>query len=703
MRPWTLRLVLLCLLVALGGAAGGAGAGVQPGQRDGLERRGVEKEEFVPGELIVRFREDVSAAGASSALQARGARGAGTLGAPGLRLVKLPRDASVTAEAAALERDPRVLYAEPNYIYELTALPNDPLFGQLWGLHQASDRDIDAPAAWNVTKGSAGVTVAVIDSGVAYGHPDLAPNMWVNSGEIPGNGIDDDGNGFVDDVRGWDFVQNDATPLDYNGHGTHVAGTIGARGNNKTGVTGVNWSVKMMALRAAGAGGNLPAAAIVNSVNYACMMGADVVNGSFGGPGFSATLRDAIKSVACQNTLFVFAAGNSGWNLETNTSTTNAYPCEYHRPAAAGGGDATNLICVAATNQNDVRASFSNYGATAVHLAAPGVGTLSSWPAYSDVAGTMDGMEGTNAEFNARWGNRMTVPGTPAWGRATEKKARGSYSLADSPGDDYANNMFNWIDRLVPMSLSGRVGCRVAYQMWIDSEFEFDWFDIWASSTGANPWVRAGSWTGYSNRFVPITDDISAFDGGNVFFRLLFESDEIFIDLDGVHIDDLHAECLALNGSAYEAISGTSMATPHVAGVAALYLAANPSFAPEDVKAAILGGVDPRPGLTGVVSTGGRLNAARTLGINPDDKKPNTTITAGPKGNVMAKKATFKFKSSEGGSTFQCKHMKGAWQACKSPKTYKRLGKGKHTFQVRAIDKAGNVDPTPAKRTWAIL
>ena len=198
-------------------------------------------------------------------------------------LVKLPEGASVTAAAQAFEDDPTVEFAEPNNISHLTAtLPNDPRFGDLWGLNQAADHDIDAPEAWDLNTGSGSVIVAVIDSGVSYTHPDLAPNIWIN--DDPAGGGDNDGNGKVDDTRGWDFVQEDNTPLDFNGHGTHVAGTIGAQGNNSAGITGVNWDVSIMPLRAADAFGGLTDADIAQAITYACANGADVVNGSFGGP-----------------------------------------------------------------------------------------------------------------------------------------------------------------------------------------------------------------------------------------------------------------------------------------------------------------------------------------------------------------------------------------------------------------------------------
>ena len=152
----------------------------------------------------------------------------------------------------------------------------------------------------------------MIDSGVSYTHPDLAPNIWINND--PADGIDNDGNGKVDDTRGWDFVQQDNTPLDFNGHGTHVAGTIGAQGNNGLGVTGVNWDVTIMPIRAGDAYGGLTDAIIASSINYACLNGADIVNRSFGGALSNPAVSNAIKSGACANTLFVFAAGNGDDN-----------------------------------------------------------------------------------------------------------------------------------------------------------------------------------------------------------------------------------------------------------------------------------------------------------------------------------------------------------------------------------------------------
>jgi subtilisin family serine protease len=697
-----LRLLALCAILTLFVVGvGGAGASLKDASTAGSTLGPIGAvTDYVPGELIVRFKSGVDASARSAALADEGAWATGSLGLPGLVRVKLPAGVSVEQSAAALEDDPTVLYAEPNYLRHIDVLPNDPLFPNLYGLSQPSDRDIDAPSAWNATRGSSNVIVAVIDSGVAYGHPDLNDNMWLN--DDPVDGIDNDGNGFPDDRHGWDFVQNDATPLDLNGHGTHVAGTIGAEGNNGVGVTGVNWDVSIMALRAADAGGSLSDAAIINSITYACANGADVVNGSFGGSGFSSGTANAIKSAPCANTLFVFAAGNSGWNLNGNTgSEDNAYPCEYHRPAAQGGADAVNVLCVAATGPSDALAGFSNRGASAVHLAAPGVDTLSTWPAYSNAAGfATEGYEGTTAAFNSRWGDR--TGGAPDWNRTSARKKAGTYSLADSPAGNYPNNSDRTIRRLPPFSLAGRQGCLVVNWVRLDSELGYDGLVLMAGTTPATP-TNLGSWSGTSRgSFVPVANDLSAFEGmGTVYLRLRFLSDSI-VNSDGVYVDNTSVMCLNNGGAAYSTISGTSMATPHVAGVAGLALGNNPSLTVADLKAAVLGGIDVIGGLASHVSTSGRLNAAMALALNPDDTPPNTTITSRPANLTQSRKATFRFTASQAGSRFQCKHMNGAWRACSSPKTYRGLGKGLHKFQVRAMDRNGNLDPTPAVDTWRI-
>jgi subtilisin family serine protease len=670
-----------------------AGAGVGSGSSGGaptLARAGASSD-YVPGELIVRFRSGATASERSAALSAQGARPSGGLGFRMTR-VKLPAGTSVEQAAEELEADPDVLYAEPNYLRTLSVLPNDPMFGQLYALSQPSDRDIDAPSAWNQTTGSSNVIVAVIDSGVAYGHPDLNGNIWVNN-DPPGNG-DDDGNGFVDDTFGWDFVQNDNAPLDFNGHGTHVAGTIGAEGNNGVGVTGVNWDLSLMPLRAADAGGSLEDADIIAAIQYACDNGADVVNGSFGSPSPSMAIASAVTDASCANTLFVFAAGNEGTNLEANGAANDSFPCELHRAPAQGGVSAPNVLCIAATGSTDSIAGFSNRGVTAVHLAAPGVNIRSTWPAYSTLPGFPEGYEGSSSSFNSRWGDRTGGP--PSWNRTTLRKKGGSFSLADSPTTNYPNDASRTIRRLAPLNLAGRAGCFVENWLRLDAEFQFDFFDVLAGTTTGTT-TLIGSWTGNTGgSFIRVTDDLSAFDGqATVYLRFGFFSDNA-VFFDGAYVDNTTVKCLNQGG-------GTSMSTPHVSGVAALLLADDPTMTVADLKAAILGGVDVVGGLSTHVATSGRLNADRALGLTPDDTGPNTTIASGPSGRTGKHKAKFAFTGSEPGVKFQCKHMNGPWTPCNSPKTYTGLGNGKHTFQVRAMDTNGNVDPTPATRNWRIV
>jgi subtilisin family serine protease len=227
---------------------------------------------------------------------------------------------------AALEDDPRVRYAEPNVKFRISAEPDDPSFGELWGLDNSGqavnggfagtpDADVDAPEAWDVTTGSTDVIVGVIDTGVDYSHPDLAANIWVNEGEncagCRSDGVDNDGNGYVDDWRGWDFLNDDNDPFDDNGHGTHVAGTIGAVGDNGSGVVGVNWTVRIIPLKFLGANGSGDASDAVRAVLYATAMGATVTNNSYGGDGYSQAFADAIAAADAQGSLFVAAAGNS--------------------------------------------------------------------------------------------------------------------------------------------------------------------------------------------------------------------------------------------------------------------------------------------------------------------------------------------------------------------------------------------------------
>ena len=305
---------------------------------------------------------------------------------PGLTLIKLPEGIAVLDAVVRFNQSPHILYAQPNYKVRALVIPNDPRFGEQWGLNNTGqtgglpDADIDAPEAWDIRNNNLNIIVAVADSGIDYNHPDLTGNIWINDGEVnvPGvfdpndiNDVDDDGNGYNDDIWGYDFVDDDADPMDENFHGTHVAGIIGALGNNAEGIAGVCWGVRMMALRVLDPNGVGVTSDVVEAINYAVTMGASIINASWGGPDFDQPLYDAIAAAGEAGILFVAAAGNDGVDIDISGPFNDLFPAEY---------DLDNIISVMATDDFDNRASLSNYGVQDVDLGAPGVAILSTTP-----------------------------------------------------------------------------------------------------------------------------------------------------------------------------------------------------------------------------------------------------------------------------------------------------------------------------------
>jgi subtilisin family serine protease len=330
--------------------------------------------------VLVKFKTNVSNSGKINSLSSAGLKEMEKFRlVPGLTHAQVLSGQTLEETMQTLRANPNVEYVEPNYIVTVQeTLPNDPQFPSLYGLHNTvSDADIDAPEAWDIQTGSPEVVIAVIDSGVDYTHEDLQGNIWTNPGEIPDNGIDDDGNGYVDDYRGWDFANDDNDPMDDHFHGTHVAGTIAAVGNNGIGVTGINWKAKIMPLKFLGAGGNGGLDAAIRAIEYAVSMGAQISNNSWGAPVESQALREAIANAERMGHLFVAAAGNDS----SDNDTKPTFPASFDLP---------NIISVAATDRNDKIAAFSNYGATAVDLGAPGVDIISLSPdnGYRSLNGT---------------------------------------------------------------------------------------------------------------------------------------------------------------------------------------------------------------------------------------------------------------------------------------------------------------------------
>jgi subtilisin family serine protease len=280
---------------------------------------------------------------------------------------------SETNNALKTQFDRAVKGVEYDYVVFVDLVPNDPDFKQLWGLHNTglnggtTDADIDATEAWDKTKGNSDLVIGIIDTGIDYKHPDLAANMWENSAEVNGvKNVDDDNNGYVDDFCGWNFYADNNNPRDDNMHGTHVAGTIGAIGDNGKGVSGVSWKVKMVALKFLSAYGWGNVSDAIEAVGYASgVPNMIATNNSWGGGGFSQALKDAIDKAAQHDILFIAAAGNEGKNNDVSPS----YPANY---------DCPNIISVAATDRNDKLAYFSNYGQKTVHIGAPGVDIYST-------------------------------------------------------------------------------------------------------------------------------------------------------------------------------------------------------------------------------------------------------------------------------------------------------------------------------------
>lgn len=292
----------------------------------------------------------------------------------GLQVVRLPAGLSVEEAIRRFEASGLVWYAVPDRTdYQLEQIfPNDPRFtdGTLWGLHNTgqnggtADADIDAPEGWERRASAPTVIVATTDTGARYTHEDLAANMWHNPDEIAANGIDDDGNGFIDDVYGADTVNNDADPMDEAnggsaGHGTHVAGTIAAVGSNSVGVVGVAWQARIMAVKVFGTNDFTSTSALAGGINYAIAKRAHIINASWSGGTFDVPIRDAIAAARNQGILFVAAAGNNNRDIDNQPR----YPAAY---------DLDNIIAVAATTRTDAKATYSNWGLVKAHLAAPG-------------------------------------------------------------------------------------------------------------------------------------------------------------------------------------------------------------------------------------------------------------------------------------------------------------------------------------------
>ena len=359
--------------------------------------------EFNSDRLIVKWNQGATSSDVSTLQAQIGVTKVTTASEFGIQIWDLPKGSNVEQIISAYENDPRFQYIEADYIITLddvektsptqedlatitpqSTTPNDPSYPQLWGLNNTGqtggtpDADIDAPEAWDIQTGDPNLVIGVLDTGVDYNHPDLVNNIWTNPGETAGDGIDNDNNGYIDDVRGWDFAYNDNDPSDVDGHGTHVSGTIAAKGNNSVGVTGVAWNAKIMPLKFLNDSGSGLLSDAVLALNYATAKGVKLTNNSWSGGGYYQSLYDAINIAGQQGALFIAAAGNGYGN---NNDINPVYPASYNLP---------NIISVASTTHTDALSNFSNYGPTSVDLGAPGSNIYSTIPGgnYATYSGT---------------------------------------------------------------------------------------------------------------------------------------------------------------------------------------------------------------------------------------------------------------------------------------------------------------------------
>lgn len=343
---------------------------------------------YVPNEVLIKIDATASARRSVENLVKDGGVVLERFADLGWQRVKIPEGMTVEDAIHQYQKLDGVVAVQPNFYYHLLATPNDPQFVQtgMYGLTR-----ISAPQAWDLTTGSPNVVVADIDTGMRYTHQDLAANAWVNPGEIAANGVDDDNNGFIDDVRGWDFFYNDSNPIDdAGGHGTHTAGTIGAVGNNMLNVVGVNWNVKIMPLKIySPLGTDSTSAMLVNAYSYVRMMklrgvNIRVTNNSYGGCGeacgYDQATKDALDAMGDAGVLSVFAAGNSNVNNDINPG--GSYPSVYTSPS---------VLAVASSTSTDAKSSFSCYGLVSVDLAAPGSSILSTYNTSDTATATLSG------------------------------------------------------------------------------------------------------------------------------------------------------------------------------------------------------------------------------------------------------------------------------------------------------------------------
>ena len=574
-----------------------------------------ESPKFVEGEIIVGFTSGASQAEIEAVESRNGLMLLANLSFIRARHYRIPEGADISKVIQQVRESPIVRYAEPNYVQQRQALPNDPGFSNQWylqntgqaanGVSGTAGIDINWLNATSIYSPTATVTVAVVDSGVALDHPEFDGSLWMNPNETI-NGLDDDGNGLRDDVYGWDFSSNDPLPFDAVGHGTLVASLVAARTNNSIGMAGTASNVRIMALKVGNPAGPWNVAASANAFIYAANNGARVVNFSAGTPAYSQALADAIQYLASKGVLLVVAAGNKGDSNDVMPVYPASYPLD-------------NIISVAAIDQHGKLTSFSNYGVNTTHLAAPGTNI---W--------------GAGIKRNIRYLEEFTS----AAGYTTTFLPGSLYPVQWSPGSDSFGAYVgvepsNYLPFSYPILTSPPITLGQGSVLSITSHWAMipgDFLAVEVSTDNFSTFTLKGLLACQTSPFCFANNnvgnfDVTEFDGLAVKLRFvllpltnasiggIFRIDTLSISEVGV---------FSYDGTQYQFNNGTSFSAPLVTAVAAMLFAQRPDLSYRQVRQVILSSVTKTSELTNKVSSGGYLNAfaalsaAKALPISPE-------------------------------------------------------------------------------------
>ncbi|MEX1057653.1 MAG: S8 family serine peptidase [Natronospirillum sp.] len=567
--------------------------------------------DHVQGELLVKFRAQTDVFVQGSFMAELSARDHKPLPIDRVHLVTLPRGADAMAMASSYANDPRIEYAQPNYLYYSQAVPNDADYGKLWGLNNTGQAifpsvydntsnpgtpgaDINAEAAWDLQTDCRSTTVAVLDTGINYTHEDLAANMWDGGVDYPNHGWD-----FVDGDPG--VGDNDPIPSDGASHGTHVAGTIGAVGNNGIGTSGVCWQASIMSVRVLGPNGGTTSG-VIQGIDFAVQQGAKVINMSLGGGGMDGDLFDqAIADAGAAGVLVVVAAGNGGGDRlgDDIDNSTPVYPCAYAND---------NSICAAALDQAYSRATFSNYGATSVDVGAPGTNIQSA------VAG-----EVITDDFSG-WRNYDNwAVASPDFfcSEATSPSLVNPFDFCQETAGPYANEANDVAYRQFDLSSSSILEAGLTYyaEYYLNDSGDSLAFNL--KPDGGDPFA---SGTPISVETGPL-QKLKGFSHGlnsnscltatcSIGFRLQSDTSGTHW---GARVFGLQINTVIDGATTYSLYNGTSMATPHVAGLAALLWSYHPDYTYADIANSILNSGDAVAALSNTTTSGRAIDAYKAL------------------------------------------------------------------------------------------